>query len=141
MSVMRKLRRKSHDAKYRVEPLRQNQSFLMRKMSEVILDFAEPLLDAVNDDEHFKNVICFATICWNISFFPEREQQVHLNALADELGKSDAFTYLEAADCVRMLLERKRTLFADDRRMIMDYTIVGEKDHQRLLVASALAKD
>lgn len=140
MGGMRKLRRRSRSKQYEVEPLRPKQSFHAGKMSEVILDFAEPLLDTI-DDEVFKYAISFAVICWNISFLPEKEQQRHVRDILNGLGESDPMVRIGVEDWTRMLLERKKAFFADDRRIVVSYQVVEEEDHQRLLVTSALARD
>jgi len=141
MGGMRKLRRRSRGKQYEVEPLRPQQSFHAGKMSQVILDFAEPLLDAIDDDELFENAINCAVACWNLSFLPEKKQQRQLRAIVNELGKSDQLTRHEFEDCVRMLLERKRILFADEKRIVVNYKIVEEEDHHHLFVMSIFAKD
>ena len=140
MGIMRKLRRKSRN-EYRVESLLRKRTFPVRKMSEAILDFAEPLLNAVDDDKSFKNIISFATLCWNISLFPEQQQRVQLNNIVDELDKSYHLSRLEIENWVQMLLERKKAFFADDRRIVVSFEVVEERDNQRLLVASVLAND
>jgi hypothetical protein len=141
MGGMRKLRRSGHSRNDRLEPLRPKDLFLARKMSDVLMDFAEPLLDAVEDDLAFENALTFAVICWNMSFLPEKEQRKMVSEMVDEIGKSDILTRLGVEDCVTMLLERKKAFFAEDRGMVLDYKIVEEKGRERLLVASALAKD
>ena len=141
MGGMRKLRRRSRGTQYEVEPLRPKQSFPARKMSEVILDFAEPLLDDIDDEELFENAINCAVACWNLSFLPEKKQQRQLRAIVNELDKSDPMARLKVEDCVRMLLERKKLLFADEKRMIVEHKVIDEEDRQRLLVMSVLAKD
>jgi len=141
MGGMRKLRRRGHGTQYDVGPLRPQQSFHARKMSEVILDFAEPLLDALDDDELFKNAIGCAVVCWNLSFLTEMKKQRQVRAIVNEIDKSHLLTRFEAEDCVRMLLERKRILFADEKRIVINYKIVEEEDHHRLLVTSTFAKD
>ena len=141
MGTMRKLRRRSRSTQYEVEPLRPQQSFHARKMSEVILDFAEPLLDALDDDELFENAISCAVACWNLSFLPEKKQKKLVLSMVNELDKSVLLTRHEFEDCVRMLLERKRVLFADEKKIVVNYKIVEEEDHHRLLVMSVFAKD
>jgi len=141
MGGIRKLRRRGRGKQYEVEPLRPQQSFPARKMSEVILDFAEPLLDAIDDDELFENAIGCAVVCWNLSFLTEKKQQRQVRTIVNKLDKSDLLTRFEAEDCVRMLLERKRVFFADEKRIVINYKIVEEGDYQRLLVMSTFAKD
>ncbi len=142
MGALRKLRREAGwkaGGKYAVEPLRPTEFPAMRKMSEVLLDFARPLLDAV-DDEGFKNVIIFAALCWNISFLPEREQHGHLRRIVDELSKPAPLIRPDFNAWAKTLLERKKAFFAADRRMVLDYRVVEEKDSRHLFVTSTLAK-
>ena len=141
MGTMRKLRRRSRGKQYEVEPLRPQQSFHARKMSEVILDFAEPLLDALDDDELFEKAISCAVACWNLSFLPEKKQKKLILSMVNELDKSVLLTRHEFEDCIRMLLERKRILFADEKRIVASYKVVEEEDYQRLLVVSVFTKD
>jgi hypothetical protein len=140
MDGMRKLRRRGRGKQYEVEPLRPQQFFHARKMSEVILDFAEPLLDAIDDDELFEKAIECAVFCWNLSFVQEKKQQRHVRAIINELDRSYLLTRFEAEDCVRMLLERKRILFTDEKRIVINHKIV-EEDHHHLFVVSIFAKD
>jgi len=142
MGGMRKLRRGRRGKQYEVEPLRPQQSFHSGKMSQVILDFAEPLLNTI-DDEVFEYAISFAVLCWNLSFLTEKEHQQHVRDILKGLGESDPMARFEVEDCIRMLLERKRFFFADEKRMVLSYQVVEEEDqHQhRLLVTSAVTKD
>jgi len=140
MGGMRKLRRRSRGTQYEVEPLWPQQSFHAPKMSQVILDFAEPLLDDI-DDELFENAIDCAVSCWNLSFLPEKEQQRHVRKILNGLGESDPMTRLEIEDWVQMLLGRKKAFFADDGRMVLSYQVVEEEGQRRLLVTSAWTKD
>ena len=142
MGGIRKLRRRSRSTQYEVEPLRPQKSFHAGKMSEVILDFAEPLLNTIDDDDElFEEVICFAAFCWNTSFLPENEQKQMVQSLINDIANSDILHRLRFEDDIRMLLERKKTFFADDRRIVVNYKVIEEEDRQRLLVMSTLAKD
>jgi len=142
MSTLRKLRRTGQMAGRTVQPLGDRQSlFSARKMSEVLLDFAEPLLDTLDEDDDFKAAISFAALCWNCSFLPLKEQREQLNAMVDGLGKSDPQMRLEVERQIRMLLERKKTMFASDNRMIINFEVVEEEGRPRLLVISTFLKD
>lgn len=129
--------------RYAVEPLRPQQPLPLGKMSEVILDFAEPLLNTLeeDDDEIFEGILRFAGMCWNISLLPEKEQKQMVQTLVNEVGKSDILKRLRVEDDIRMLLERKKAFFADDKRMLMDFRIFEEKGSRRLLAMSAFTKD
>ncbi len=140
MGGLRKLRRTSGNRHYAVEPWQPKRPPAVRKMSEVLLDFARPLLDTV-DDDGFKNVIIFAALCWNISFMPEPEQPAQLKTILDELSKSDPLMRPELEAWGKTLLRRKKAFFADERRMVVNYKVVETEDSHRLSVMSTLAKD
>ena len=143
MGGMRKLRRRSRSTQYDVEPLWPQQFFHAGKMSEVILDFAEPLLDAIDDDddELFEEVISFAVICWNASFLPEKEQKQIFCSMVDGMAKSDVLLRLSVQNDIRLLLERKKAFFADDKRTVVNFKIIEENGSRRLLAISVLTKD
>ena len=143
MGTIRKLRRKSHTTKYRTEPLGHGQSSFPRKMSEVLLDFADPLLNTIDDDdgEFFEEVLMFACLCWNLSLLQEKEQKKMALSIVDEMGKSDPLKRLGVEKDIWMLLERKKDFFANDKRMVLDYKFIEEQGRPRLLVVSTLVKD
>jgi len=141
MGTLRKLRRTGQMATRRVEPLIDRRLLFARKMSEVLLDFAEPVLETFDHPEDFETMITLAALCWNCSFLTANEQRKSLNNVINELGKSDPITRIEVEECIRMLMERKETVFANDRRMIANFEIVEERDGSRLVVLSSLAED
>jgi len=51
------------------------------------------------------------------------------------------FSPLRTEAWARMLVNRKRTLFAHDRRMVVDYTVGNEGNSRHLYVASTFASD
>lgn len=140
MGGLRKLRRRSRGSHHEAEPLRSRDIFPGRKMSEVLLDFASPLLDAA-DDDYFETTIGFAVLCWNLSFLPDGERQKELEHMINEIGGTDTLFRTGVEDHTRMLLKRKQEYFAKDRRFIMNFKIVEEGNNSRLLVMSAPAKD
>jgi hypothetical protein len=139
MGAIRKLRRQRSRPKYEVEPLRRGRTYPVKKMSEVLLEFARPMLDFVDDDELYEEVINLAVVCWNLSFLPEHEQLAKWKAITKETGRAHLFSRPEIENWVWILLERKRTFFADDRRIVADFEVIDERDRRRLLVASTLA--
>ena len=141
MGAIRKLRRRSRRSEYAVEPLLPKGFLPIRKMSEVILEFAEPLLNIIDDDRYFRLVIALAVLCWDISLYPQSEQQVHLNNLIEEMVRSTRLSRMVWENCTRVLLERKNTLFADDRRIVVSYEIIKDGGKERLLVVSTPPKD
>jgi hypothetical protein len=109
-------------------------------MSEVLLDFADPILEDL-DDRDFKAAIAFSSLCWNLALLRSEDQQTHLNDAIEAIAESDPFKHREIQPYVRMLLDRKEALFADDKRLIVDYEVVEEAAGPRLLVTSTPVKD
>jgi len=136
MGALRKLRRKGHHPEYEVEPLRRTETSGYRKMSEVLLDFARPLLDEYVDDD-FQSIISFSAVCWDISFMPEEKQQKELEYFLDLMEINKPADRQQVKNEARILLERKKLLFSDDKRMVMNFRIVDEGDYNRLFVLSS----
>ena len=137
MSTLRKLGWKDHSAGHHVEPLEDYPLLLEGKMSEVLLDFAEPMLESIPDSSYFDDAIAFAAVCWNLALMPSQEQQMHLNETVDAMAGSDLFKRHGIEQNIQMLLDRKKAFFADNKRVIVDYEIVQEETGPRLLVVSA----
>ena len=139
MGGLRKLKRKGV-GRYTVEPLRgRPKSQRKEKLSAIILDFARPFTDNVGDDQ-FRSVIALAIFCWNIGLLPEDQQERQLRRVVREEaeGKPAGFAD-DMMTWTRLLIDRKKKLFAHDRRMVMDFTIEDDGDEFHLLVASTPA--
>jgi len=141
MGRLRKLRRAGRMTRQRVEPLRERPSFWARKISEVLLEFAEPLFDTISTDKEFEAAVCLAIVCWNSFFLTRQQQQIQIKDIIDKLGGTDALARLEIEKLVRVLMDRKQPLFAGDKRIVVNYEIVEEPEGPRLLVMSTFAKE
>ena len=141
MSTLRKLRRKDHSTGHGIEPFWTSPLLLEREMSEVLLDFAEPLLENIGDDRYFEQDVTFSALCWNLALAPLQEQRAHLNDALDAMAGFDLFKRHGIQQNVQMLLDRKEALFADAKRLIVDYEVVQEKTGPRLMVISAPVED
>jgi len=141
MGGMRKLKRRTAGGQYEVEPLRPQKSFPARKMSEVLLEFAKPMLNEFDEPYAFEAIISFAALCWNVAFFPGRKQQKQLRSVVNELAKADPPMRFELEDWAKALLSRKQTCFANDRRMILGFDVLEEAGRDRLVVMSTPVND
>ncbi|HEC04452.1 MAG TPA: hypothetical protein ENI81_13035 [Phycisphaerales bacterium] len=134
MGGLRKLRRRSSSTDV-VEPLRTNYVPRTEKLSAVILDFARPLTDSL-DDRDFKGAICIAIFCWNIALLPEDEQERERCSVVQKLTQKAPEIADDIQTWSRKLLDRKKALFADDRRMVVEYRVTEEGDFHHLFVLS-----
>jgi uncharacterized membrane protein YheB (UPF0754 family) len=106
------------------------------KMSEVFLEFAEPLLDKCEDEKSFHNALQICAIAWNSSFLSLEER----NKLMDESFKKYIKDNNEreiAREILSNMLERKEKKFPDIKRMIMDFQISYRDGQQHLNVISS----
>ena len=148
MSTLRKpasrqsgLARKGHSDNHHVQPLRSSPAESEKEMSEVLVDFAEPLLENINDESAggFDEAIAFAALCWNLALLSSAEQRAHLREALNAMTGSHLFERRGIEQSIQMLLNRKKTLFADYRRLIVDYenTDAGNGSHVLELVATS----
>src|SRR5438067_1142144 len=82
------------------------------KMSEVLEDFAEPLLSAARSPEDTKKALLIAMVAWNYSLLDDAARAESDSAQSKLLADPDMrsiFEYLEA---------RKQQLYPDNRRAI-----------------------
>ncbi len=136
MSALRKLIKKGFESSQKIVPLRQKQAPLTGKMSEVLLEFAEPLLKNSSDDE-FDIIIGFASLCWNSSFLPKEKQSLTFEKYLIEVPNLDPSICCELNKKFQMLLERKQKFFINDNRIITNFTITCEGKNRRLMVLSS----
>jgi hypothetical protein len=108
------------------------------KMSEVILDFAQPLLDMSDNDEATQKAIDFAIVAWNFAIIKERSGEQALEEMMRKTAKpgTDEAMIERYKPHFDMLFQRKRELFPDNQRMILDYEFTESRDKFHLNVLS-----
>jgi len=87
------------------------------KMSEILPDFAKPLLSDGQTHDAIRKALGFAALAWNYSIFP-------LDMRGETAEKIDSLLRDEEVRKLwNFLLERKRRLYPENRRIILDYEI------------------
>ncbi len=110
------------------------------KMSEIIAEFAAPLLDAAKNFEDQKKAISMAIAMWNISLLPEENQLQSLKEIESIVSSStevDDFSK-ERQEIFSYLIYRKKHLFQDINRFVQDYEIFETSEGFHLNVASIM---
>jgi hypothetical protein len=108
------------------------------KMSEVIQDFAEPLLDECEDDESERKAISIAIFVWNTSLLPKKEHKEAIQEICSEFSKPNDAGFLATMRLFfDMLMERKKKYFANNKRLIVGHQISGSGNNRRLIIVSA----
>ncbi|MCI5122275.1 MAG: hypothetical protein D3908_14025 [Candidatus Electrothrix sp. AUS4] len=107
------------------------------RMSDVIENFAEPLLTDCRSDDDIKKVIQFAVVVWNLTMFPEDEQDKRIQEFAETLcppGNTDQIN--ETKIFINSLIKRKKELFPHIQRIVVDYQLSGSGSNFRLGIVS-----
>ena len=119
--------------KFRVEKKSSQQ-----KMSEVIIDFAKPLLDAAQTNKEMQRAIGMAIAMWNVAILPDKEQKDFLREFFNNTKDSSSNQDLpeEHNQVVSYFIARKKVFFSDIKRMILDYECVETPQGFHLNVVS-----
>lgn len=100
------------------------------KMSEVIEDFAAPLLEDADSLEQVRRALAFAMVAWNYALRDEpdraKPEPAHAALLSDPIVKQ-AFESLVA---------RKQELYPDNQRAVLDYELIPTSSGYRFNVIS-----
>ncbi len=108
----------------------------LEKMSEVIEEFAGPLLEHCSRMDQRRGAIGLAVTAWNLSLLPDEEREKELSQhILPKTGP-------EMKDILTTMVKRKQALYRDIQRLILDYEITDKgKDALRLTVISAVPRD
>lgn len=111
------------------------------KMSEVILNFAEPLLEKHRTNmERVHDILTLAVAAWNMSMLPESSEEQIVSSLASSLPKEflaeDVAVLLKT---IYMLMERRRLHFQNIQRIVINHEIVKSENGWDFTVSSAPA--
>ena len=110
------------------------------KMSQVVLNFAEPIMNGLSDDDEddvaFRNIIGLAIFVWNASLLPGKEREKALEQAFEFVAGSDAKDFAMLHHSIDALMKRKKKYFSKNKRFIVDYQITTSKRQRHLYVVS-----
>lgn len=97
-----------------------------QKMSEIILDFAQPLLDVAQSAEDQHKMISMAIILWNLAFLPDEKQKEVIEELVHpfQVGSANEKRSEEIEQVVTYFIKRKKILYPHVNRMILDFECI-----------------
>jgi len=108
-------------------------------MSDAISQLIEPYKDDAPDYNSFNNLVTFACIAWNTSVLPENQRNEALGKMLDVIpGRME--DRLDTLALLAELMERKRNLFPNVTRMIMEYKVTDQGNNFHIAVASTMDK-
>jgi hypothetical protein len=88
------------------------------KMSEVLEEFAEPLLRAADSPEGIRKAVLVAIVAWNYSLLDEQSKAEPDASHAALMADPTTRTIFE------WLVKRKEQLYPHNRRIILDFKLV-----------------
>jgi len=108
-------------------------------MSDAISQLIKPYQDDEYDYETSRKLVTFACVAWNASILPQemRDEMIDrmlTSASLDAKHRSGIF------DLVTQLMERKKKLFPDISRMIIDFKVTDLGKDFHIAIASSLEK-
>lgn len=106
------------------------------KMSAVILDLADFLLEVAHTKERQKAAITITCIAWNIAVAGMEKAQKLFDAYFEAID--DPIHQQDTLDIINAIIERKQLLYPEINRLILDYEVVGTKNNLHLNVVSTV---
>jgi hypothetical protein len=112
------------------------------KMSDIIIEFAQPLLDAATGPEMQKKAISVAIIAWNLALVPEESQLDQIHKIMKTVNPSNNSDHSldEGIEIFKNLIARKKSFFPEVHRMIIDYELIETPKGFHLNVVSNILK-
>jgi hypothetical protein len=106
-----------------------------RKMSEVLLEYAEPLLEELDDFDERKEAMGLAILCWNLSLMPfferMRAETALMRILRERTGEGPDPSVL-----VARMTHRKRRLYPELTNVILEYRFTRRAGGENLAIVS-----
>ncbi len=106
------------------------------RMSEILLDFAEPLLGMCESFQDYRVAVDIAALAWNVAVLPRDEGRRLFDEAIKSLPDGDGKTRRFMMVGVQTLVERKRRLYGHIDRFIGDYYLADAPDGPHLSVKS-----
>jgi hypothetical protein len=100
-----------------------------RKVSEILMEFAQPWLDEARNDDQRKTVVGMAVLAWNMAAISEPERWE--GNFAEQLGETGKIILEE-------MIARKLALYPEETRPILDYQMTGSQNNLRVEVVFSL---
>jgi hypothetical protein len=107
----------------------------MRPLSEILLEFAQPLLGNKPDEGRFRAVMDQVILLWNLALLPPTEQDRYWKQIAGQLQKGlPSHVVPEFLLELRAWLHWRKSHYGDDRRAISHYELKWVNGEPRLKV-------
>ena len=92
------------------------------KMSQVLLDFVDPLLENVGSEIPVKKILGVGIMAWNLSLFPDGERRKLLVQVVKELSP-ETEDVKAMHETMTWLIDRKKQYFDRHKRHILEFRL------------------
>ena len=106
------------------------------KLSEVILEYAEPLTNVADGSEVEERAIRMSVTLWNASLLPKQKALETMEPALEDMAQGDQLLKSEFYLMFELMYTRKQSLFPNDKRFIVDYTLEENDEGFNLRVVS-----
>jgi hypothetical protein len=106
-------------------------------MSDAIKHLIAPFSVDTSDYESFKGLVTLACIAWNTSLFPDEKREKVLIEMMD-VFEGSVEEQVETFNLLGDLMERKRKLFPNVSRMIVEHKVTDRGGDFHVAIASTL---
>lgn len=110
------------------------------KMSDALEDVIEPFVADAGTKEAMTKLVGLGAMAWNFTLMPPVEQKKGVQELAESMS-AEPEDYEMLIQIVNQLMQRKRKLFPDVDRFIVNYTVEDVGDGWHLSVASTMSPE
>lgn len=107
------------------------------KMSEALEQLVEPYAYAANSEEAYENLISLGAMAWNMTVMPPEATKEITKGMIAMLGE-DPEDVQFVSEQLNALMQRKKKLFPNEDRLIVDFRIEDLGDSRHLTVISHL---
>jgi len=109
------------------------------KMSEVLEAFIEPYIHVADTDDAYRKLLSLAVLAWNVSLLPQEQQEQMIEDMIEaSMPSATRREKRDFGETVAEFIERKRTYFAEHRRMILDFELTDTGKTYHLSVVATM---
>lgn len=106
-----------------------------RLMSDILIEFAEPMLEGATDIEDYRKAFYYCMVVWNLADL-EGEIREEFRISMSKTMEASGIPLAESEYVLETMLERKEKYFKGVQRMIVDYDLTVVNKDLKLNVTS-----
>jgi hypothetical protein len=108
------------------------------KMSDIVLEFAEGLLQQAKTEAITRASMAIACCAWNLSFFAETQRKENIDLVSSQLGSQNPEINEEIRNIINGLVEHKLAHYSHINRYIFDYKLSWFGKNFKLNIVSSV---